>query len=237
MGANPAVSGGREAGLRGDAEPLHHIAPLQSEMLLQHQSNPCLINKAKKTPLDLACEFGRLKVGAVGSALRQGLLWDPLALESPGSSGSKALGLPTTVLPPPRDSEPGRQHLPPPMARHSRILNLGAVGFAPDLAAGQRQAGREARNCCSRFSTASPHPPQLCSQLSTDRLSWLIPASSEHPALLQVPSTVRGDRATPCSGRPWPSQHHWVGLEHGQPDCSVPLWEGTRGIFPFLEYL
>uniref|UniRef100_A0A8C9KDL2 Caskin-2 n=1 Tax=Panthera tigris altaica TaxID=74533 RepID=A0A8C9KDL2_PANTA len=33
-----------------------------SEMLLQHQSNPCLVNKAKKTPLDLACEFGRLKV-------------------------------------------------------------------------------------------------------------------------------------------------------------------------------
>ncbi|KAJ0060496.1 hypothetical protein NL108_014182, partial [Boleophthalmus pectinirostris] len=33
-----------------------------SEMLLQHQSNPCLRNKAKKTPLDLACEFGRLKV-------------------------------------------------------------------------------------------------------------------------------------------------------------------------------
>lgn len=31
-------------------------------MLLQHQSNPCLVNKAKKTPLDLACEFGRLKV-------------------------------------------------------------------------------------------------------------------------------------------------------------------------------
>lgn len=34
----------------------------QSEMLLQHQSNPCTVNKAKKTPLDLACEFGRLKV-------------------------------------------------------------------------------------------------------------------------------------------------------------------------------
>uniref|UniRef100_H3CB98 CASK interacting protein 2 n=1 Tax=Tetraodon nigroviridis TaxID=99883 RepID=H3CB98_TETNG len=33
-----------------------------SEMLLQHQSNPCIKNKAKKTPLDLACEFGRLKV-------------------------------------------------------------------------------------------------------------------------------------------------------------------------------
>jgi len=41
------------------------IAPLQSEMLLQHQSNPCLINKAKKTPLDLACEFGRLKVSTL----------------------------------------------------------------------------------------------------------------------------------------------------------------------------
>ncbi|KTF96542.1 hypothetical protein cypCar_00024839 [Cyprinus carpio] len=33
----------------------------QSEMLLQHQSNPCTVNKAKKTPLDLACEFGRHK--------------------------------------------------------------------------------------------------------------------------------------------------------------------------------
>lgn len=31
-------------------------------MLLQHQSNPCLVNKAKKTPLDLACEFGRVQV-------------------------------------------------------------------------------------------------------------------------------------------------------------------------------
>ncbi|KAJ3600893.1 hypothetical protein NHX12_031867 [Muraenolepis orangiensis] len=27
-----------------------------------HQSNPCLVNKSKKTPLDLACEFGRVKV-------------------------------------------------------------------------------------------------------------------------------------------------------------------------------
>lgn len=42
----------------------HSCPPIhpQSEMLLQHQSNPCLVNKAKKTPLDLACEFGRLKV-------------------------------------------------------------------------------------------------------------------------------------------------------------------------------
>lgn len=36
-------------------------------MLLQHQSNPCLLSKAKKTPLDLACEFGRLKVRPAAS--------------------------------------------------------------------------------------------------------------------------------------------------------------------------
>lgn len=45
--------------------PLTRLPPPQSEMLLQHQSNPCLVNKAKKTPLDLACEFGRLKVSTV----------------------------------------------------------------------------------------------------------------------------------------------------------------------------
>ncbi|MEQ2160167.1 hypothetical protein GOODEAATRI_030750 [Goodea atripinnis] len=38
------------------------VCVFQSEMLLQHQSNPCLVNRAKKTPLDLACEFGRAKV-------------------------------------------------------------------------------------------------------------------------------------------------------------------------------
>lgn len=35
---------------------------LQSEMLLQHQSNPCIVDNAGKTPLDLACEFGRVGV-------------------------------------------------------------------------------------------------------------------------------------------------------------------------------
>ncbi|MEQ2184041.1 hypothetical protein GOODEAATRI_003887 [Goodea atripinnis] len=40
---------------------MRNTSPIESEMLLQHQSNPCLMNKAKKTPLDLACEFGRLK--------------------------------------------------------------------------------------------------------------------------------------------------------------------------------
>lgn len=46
----------------GQGRPLTRLPQPQSEMLLQHQSNPCLVNKAKKTPLDLACEFGRLKV-------------------------------------------------------------------------------------------------------------------------------------------------------------------------------
>lgn len=31
-------------------------------MLLQHQSNPCISDSAGKTPLDLACEFGRVAV-------------------------------------------------------------------------------------------------------------------------------------------------------------------------------
>ncbi|KAG8506402.1 Caskin-1 [Galemys pyrenaicus] len=34
----------------------------QSEMLLQHQSNPCVVDNSGKTPLDLACEFGRVGV-------------------------------------------------------------------------------------------------------------------------------------------------------------------------------
>lgn len=38
------------------------VCVLQSEMLLQHQSNPCISDTAGKTPLDLACEFGRVGV-------------------------------------------------------------------------------------------------------------------------------------------------------------------------------
>lgn len=62
----------------GEARPLTRFPRHpQSEMLLQHQSNPCLVNKAKKTPLDLACEFGRLKVrpaalGGLGSGCLRG---------------------------------------------------------------------------------------------------------------------------------------------------------------------
>lgn len=62
--ARPPAHRGAGAGAgAGQARPLTRLPlPPQSEMLLQHQSNPCLVNKAKKTPLDLACEFGRLKV-------------------------------------------------------------------------------------------------------------------------------------------------------------------------------
>lgn len=60
----------------GQARCLTWLPPPQSEMLLQHQSNPCLVNKAKKTPLDLACEFGRLKVRPVTlGVLGPGGLW------------------------------------------------------------------------------------------------------------------------------------------------------------------
>ncbi|KAI6076615.1 Caskin-1 [Aix galericulata] len=37
-------------------------AGVASEMLLQHQSNPCIMDNSGKTPLDLACEFGRVGV-------------------------------------------------------------------------------------------------------------------------------------------------------------------------------
>lgn len=37
----------------------------QSEMLLQHQSNPCILDNSGKTPLDLACEFGRVGVSLI----------------------------------------------------------------------------------------------------------------------------------------------------------------------------
>lgn len=237
VGANPIVPGGREAGARDDAEPLYHVALPQSEMLLQHQSNPCLINKAKKTPLDLACEFGRLKVSAVG--LYPALGTSPgAALELAGSSGSKALGPAVTALPLPQALEPGRQHLPSPMAGQGRILNLGAAGFAPDLVAGQRQAGREARSPRSRFPAASLCPPQLCSCLSTDRLSWLIPTSPERPAPLSCsasPAQLVG-MGPPCAlGDPSPASTTppgWAGAWPGRLS-RAPLRRGPRGYFHF----
>lgn len=42
----------------------------QSEMLLQHQSNPCIVDNAGKTPLDLACEFGRVGVRTCSFSLQ-----------------------------------------------------------------------------------------------------------------------------------------------------------------------
>lgn len=63
------------------------------------------------------------------------------ALEPTDSSRSKVQGLATSALPPPRDSESGRQLLPPPVARHSQILNLGAVNFAPTSQQGSVRLG------------------------------------------------------------------------------------------------
>ncbi|KAI1233618.1 Caskin-1, partial [Lamprotornis superbus] len=44
--------------------PGRGLACPQSEMLLQHQSNPCIMDNSGKTPLDLACEFGRVGVSS-----------------------------------------------------------------------------------------------------------------------------------------------------------------------------
>lgn len=61
----------------------------QSEMLLQHQSNPCIMDNSGKTPLDLACEFGRVGVSPcrVGTPERKtGRGWGHC--EVPGGAGA-----------------------------------------------------------------------------------------------------------------------------------------------------
>ncbi|KAF4015494.1 hypothetical protein G4228_007416 [Cervus hanglu yarkandensis] len=52
------------AALNGNTELITLLLEAQaaSEMLLQHQSNPCMVDNSGKTPLDLACEFGRVGV-------------------------------------------------------------------------------------------------------------------------------------------------------------------------------
>lgn len=57
MGSLGGQSGRRLGDPRGN-----QTLVLQSEMLLQHQSNPCMVDNSGKTPLDLACEFGRVGV-------------------------------------------------------------------------------------------------------------------------------------------------------------------------------
>lgn len=57
MGSLGGQSGRGLGGPRGN-----QTLVLQSEMLLQHQSNPCMVDNSGKTPLDLACEFGRVGV-------------------------------------------------------------------------------------------------------------------------------------------------------------------------------
>ena len=82
--------GGRGPGWHGGAGQARRLTRLpahpQSEMLLQHQSNPCLVNKAKKTPLDLACEFGRLKVRPVSPGAGAGF-WASVGSQEKASPG------------------------------------------------------------------------------------------------------------------------------------------------------
>lgn len=118
-------AGGRQGGGMV-LKSLYHIAPPQSEMLLQHQSNPCLINKAKKTPLDLACEFGRLKVSTVGLCSAPGTS-PGMALEPAGSSRSKMLGPATTASP--------------------STMSLGAWQAAPAASCGGARPDPEGGSC------------------------------------------------------------------------------------------
>lgn len=85
---------------------------------------------------------------------------------------------------------------------------------------GHHQAGRETRSPHSRFPTASPCPPQLCSRLSTDRLSWLIPVSPECPALLA------------CSRSP--ARFVGTGPPHGpgDPSPASSTLQGWAGVWP-----
>lgn len=55
-----SLGGQSGSGLGGSRD--NRALVLQSEMLLQHQSNPCMVDNSGKTPLDLACEFGRVGV-------------------------------------------------------------------------------------------------------------------------------------------------------------------------------
>lgn len=76
----------------------------QSEMLLQHQSNPCMVDNSGKTPLDLACEFGRVGVSLPGAERRSHLLFLPflgLELETDLQARTPFLG-PPTLTPPSR---------------------------------------------------------------------------------------------------------------------------------------
>ena len=81
--------------------PDHSLWSLQSEMLLQHQSNPCMVDNSGKTPLDLACEFGR-----VGVSLPRELSGTPTS--SPRVGVGDKLQLPTPFLGPPTLIPPSR---------------------------------------------------------------------------------------------------------------------------------
>lgn len=70
--------------------PAPGLARPQSEMLLQHQSNPCIMDNSGKTPLDLACEFGRVGVSPCRAGRAQGQPGDAGA--AGGAQGRPELG-------------------------------------------------------------------------------------------------------------------------------------------------
>lgn len=88
----------------GRPEPDCTLRAPQSEMLLQHQSNPCMVDNSGKTPLDLACEFGRVGVSLPGAERHSHLLCLPflgLELETDLQPRTPFLG-PPTLTPPSR---------------------------------------------------------------------------------------------------------------------------------------
>lgn len=85
-----------------------------------------------------------------------------------------------------------------------------------------------------------PPKSQLCSRLSTDGLSSLIPSSPERPAPFSCSGSWRGlwgrgppvPQETPTEPTPW----GWAGVWPARLS-HAPTGKGSRGIFPFLEYL
>lgn len=82
---------GRQSGTGLGGPTDNQTLVFQSEMLLQHQSNPCVVDNSGKTPLDLACEFGRV---GVSFSQRWMVLLLPVLLSWCGARGSRKSGSP-----------------------------------------------------------------------------------------------------------------------------------------------
>jgi len=227
-GANPVVPGGREAGVQRMLSPCATLslavrnaapAPVQPLPHQQGEENPpgpgLRVRATKGERCGALPCTGRFSGGGFGAGW---LLWEPSA----GSSCDHASSATSAGV------------------GQGQILELGAAGLARDLAAGQRQAGREARSPRSQLPAAFPCQRRLCSRLSTDRLSWLIPASPERPALLgcsRAPARRMGTGLRRAPGDPDPASTAPRGWSVASQTVPCPTGKGTRGIFPFLEYL